>query len=109
MITQEKIIEALKVADFSWFTTPLVGELSRYVVAFTHNENVSHSKLEEQANLYAKQFENINIWGWEDIKTWITYIDISTSFDNLDIALSIAKQYNQIAIWDNLEFKEIRL
>jgi hypothetical protein len=40
---------------------PLVGNLKRYIVAFTHNENVSHSILEEQANLYAQKYSNINI------------------------------------------------
>jgi hypothetical protein len=61
MITQDKIINALKVADFSGFTAPLVGDLKRYIVAFTHNENVSHSILEAQANSFAKFYSNINI------------------------------------------------
>jgi hypothetical protein len=46
---------------------------------------------------------------WTDTDTGKVWLDKSRYFDNLDTALFWAKQWNQIAIWDNANQKEIRL
>lgn len=106
-----KILKALQNSNPNGFTTPLTGTLARYVVAYTHNEpDISVEELTQQATTWnVLNFENINIWGWQDTETWKRYIDISTSFDNLEQAKYFAGVWSQIAIWDNVEQKEIRI
>lgn len=96
--------------DLEGFTEKIIWELKRYVVAVTHNKaNVGVDKLTQQAsNLYLAH-NNVNLWGWQDLETNKIYLDISTSFKNLDDALKLAKEYNQIAIFDLHTFEEIRV
>lgn len=111
---KEKIIEALHNAELTGFTIPLQGELKRFVVANTHNiprenEGISYTLLNNQANTLSLAYTNINVGWWLDDETKLLYIDISTSFDNIKDAIEFAKETKQIAIWDNLELKEIRV
>lgn len=46
---------------------------------------------------------------WTDGDTDKVWLDKSRFFDNLETALFWAKQWSQIAIWDNANQKEIRL
>lgn len=46
---------------------------------------------------------------WTDKDTDKTWLDKSRYFDKLDTALFWAKQWNQLAIWDNANGMEIRL
>jgi hypothetical protein len=103
------IRQALECADKSGFTIALKWETKRYIVALTHNEwDVSIEKLEEQ--VYSNEsLDNINLGGWVDSEDNTPYVDISTSTDDLSFAETLGKFYNQIAIWDNVELKEIRL
>jgi hypothetical protein len=43
-----------------------------------------------------------------DSETGTKYLDIGTAIDNLDEAIMTAIQYGQLAIWDSVEYKEIR-
>lgn len=46
---------------------------------------------------------------WNDTDTGKVWIDQSWYFEDLDTALFWAKRWNQLAIWDNANQKEIRL
>lgn len=46
---------------------------------------------------------------WTDTDTGKVWVDKSRYFDNLDTALFWAKQWGQIAIWDNANGVEVRL
>lgn len=46
---------------------------------------------------------------WEDEKTGLLHIDISEQFYNLHAAMQVARDHNQIAIWDVVNNCEIRL
>lgn len=57
-----------------------------------------------------EDIQNGDIIGiWTDKDTDKVWLDKSRYFDNLDTALFWAIQWNQIAIWDNANNKEIRL
>ena len=105
-IELQKIIESWN-AD--WFTTSIKWKTERYVIGLTHNEdNVECEKLITQINNFSS-IENINVWGWIDTKSNIKYIDISTSTKSITKAKIIWKLFNQIAIFDLVKMKEIRL
>jgi len=115
MIFRNRIEKALDSANLEGFTTKISWDLKRYVVANTNN--TPDNKIDEsfkwlltrQAETLYLAYDNVNIWGWKDEKTGLIYIDISTSFDKLEDAIAFAKETKQIAIWDNKEFKEIRV
>jgi len=107
---KKSIKNALNTQDLTGFTSPLKGSINRYIVALTHNNaNTSIDKLNTQAMDLSYVFLNINIWGWVDSKTNELFIDISTSYASLSDAIKVAKDNNQIAIFDMVELKEIRL
>ena len=84
--------------------------MGRYIVASTHNKaNVSIDILNQQAIELAVTFKNVNVGGWTDTATGEKYIDISTSFNNLEKAIKFARTTKQIAIWDLIAEKEIRI
>lgn len=92
------------------FTTKIKGKhLRRFVVGLTMNSNPNIFTLVNQTNRFGKLFDNITVGGWLDTETNIRYIDIGTTTNDIDQAKKLGKQYGQIAIWDNLEKKEIRL
>lgn len=94
--------------DVNWFTTPVKGELKRYVIALTHNNTLSIEDIESQIKSF-HTLDNINIWGWTDQETNIKYIDVSTSTNDLGEAKLLWKIFNQIAIFDLENLEEIRL
>lgn len=47
--------------------------------------------------------------GWIDKETGKVYFDLSANFQEVEKAIQIAKENNQIAIWDLNENKEIRV
>ena len=104
--TITKILEENMNSD--WFTTPVKWELKRYIVALTDNVNPTLELLEKQIESFS-QLENINLWGWINIKDDIKYIDISTSFKHEWDARFFGTIFNQKAIFDIETFEEIRL
>lgn len=46
---------------------------------------------------------------WVDSESGKVYLDISVNYDSLDVALQVAKEENQLAIWDVKNQKEIRV
>lgn len=106
---QERIVKILQTADLAGFTTLLSWwPLKRYVVAFTHNANVSMEILAVQSLFYSQMYETITLWWRMDKQTDIVYIDVGTSTDSLQEAQALQKQYNQLCIRDSQEQCEIR-
>lgn len=68
---------------------------------------MSIDTLTAQAEILFLAYENVNIWGWQDSETE-AYLDISTSFDELEKAINFAKETKQIAIWDNINLKKLK-
>ena len=96
--------------DKTGFTSIINWVLNRYIVANTHNApDVSIEKLTQQADNLYLAYDNVNLWGWQDNETGNIYLDISTSFDSLEKAIDFARETKQIAIWDNVDFKEIKI
>ena len=105
---KEFIIQALSKASLEGFTTPIIWTPARYIVAVTNNnKGFSYSLLNKQAMELAKIRKNVNIWGWQDSKTWDVYIDVSTSFKTIKEAFDYGRNTKQIAIWDSLKNREI--
>jgi hypothetical protein len=46
---------------------------------------------------------------WTDTETGKTWVDNTHYFTELDTALEFAKRHNQLAIWDNLANREVRV
>lgn len=113
---ETKLLQALETNfNSDGFTEPLKGTLGRYIVALTDNVNPGYTLLLTQANAFS-QLDNINVGGWVDNSNlqdwndvWIKYIDISTSFNDLDEAIIFWKAFNQKAIFDIETFEEIRI
>lgn len=53
--------------------------------------------------------DNCFFGGWIDQQTRKVYFDLSANFQSIEKAIDLAKQNNQIAIWDLNENKEIRV
>lgn len=106
---QERIESILAVADLSGFTKLLSGwPLKRYVVAFTHNVNVSSELLTYQYWYYVQFYDPITLWWRVNSQANESEIDIGTSTDNLNEAKALQKQYSQKCIRDSREKIEIR-
>ena len=81
-----------------------VNTQAGYFVSITDNEyKRANSRI---VNTLKKQAKKLNlkdyfIGYWKDAKTGKHYIDLSLLIDNKDIALNIAKLFNQKAIFDN--------
>lgn len=114
MLTIKKLTEILNSNNLNGFSFAVKWELKRYIVANTHNDFVeldlvNKTKLVKQVNDNFYVFDNVTVGGWRDSKTGILYIDAGMSTDDLDYAVNVGKYNKQIAIWDNLENKEIIL
>ena len=114
MLTMEKLSTILWENNLNGFSVSVKWELKRYVVANTHNDFitldlVNKTKLVKQANDNFYVFDNVTVGGWRDSTTGILYIDAGMSTDDLTLAKAIWNYNKQIAIWDNLEWKEIIL
>lgn len=106
---QKRIEQILETADLLGFTTLLSWwPLKRYVVAFTHNANVSSDVLAVQYWFHSQFYDIITLWWRLNSQTDIAYIDIGTSTDSLEEAQRLQKQYNQMCIRDRQENCEVR-
>ena len=106
---QERIEQILKTADLTGFTVLLSWwHLKRYVVAFTHNANVSSDVLAVQYWFHSQFYGTITLWWRLNSQTDIAYIDIGTSADSLKEAQRLQKLHNQLCIRDTRENTEIR-
>ena len=74
-----------------------------YCIALTNNSNTDINTL--ISNLLKlkenfKQFKNLLIGGWGDIKTGVYYLDLSIYSKSKNKAFNIAQQFNQKAIFN---------
>lgn len=109
-IIENKIEEALLTSDLDWFTKSIKGELKRYVVWLTNNIFYWNWRIADTLVKQVESFDcldNITIWGWLNKIDNITYIDIWTTTDDLEVALALAKLFNQKAIFDLEKLEEI--
>lgn len=93
------------------FTEVIIWKKARYIVAFTNNIIRTSSDIDK---VFAQIKENssrssLTIGGWRDTATSLFYLDLGIATDNLEEALSLAKEYGQIAIFDLVDFNEIRV
>ncbi len=92
-------------------------ELENGTYLVLSSETITLAKLETKRGYWVAESEtsldNIQsgeiIGVWTDNDTGKVWLDKSRYFDKLDTALFWAKQWNQLAIWDNTYQKEIRL
>jgi hypothetical protein len=63
----------------------------------------------EEETTIEDAYQGTIIGVWNDKETGKVWVDKSKYFDNQINALFWARQFNQLAIWDNANQKEIRL
>lgn len=94
------------------FTYDITGVNRRYVVGVKtlfmgKNPSIQYNLIYDDLLNLDNNFDSLG--GWLDSETGIYYVDYSLQFDNVFDALSVARENNEIAIWDSLEDKEIKL
>jgi hypothetical protein len=104
---RDRIREALKTADLTWFTVMLHWKQHRYVVWLTDNKTWTLDLLSQQAWLFRWSFDNISIWGRTDPNTGVVYIDVGTTTDDLLEAHLLKKFYGQKCFWDTQNQEEV--
>lgn len=119
MLTIKDTAKIIQSNNLEGFSVAVKWELKRYVVANTHNEFnfwkgseiliKDIDTLTKQANENMYVWDNVTIGGWKDAESGKIYLDAGFSTDDLDYAINCGKYTKQIAIWDNLEQKEIIL
>jgi len=93
--------------NLNWFTVSISGEpLRRYVVAFTNNTQRNLILLWAQIVDAQMSYDNVTL-GWRMDRQNQLFVDIGTSTDSLEEARRLQKQYNQQAIRDTRQQKEI--
>ena len=104
---ENTIIDALEKSDLTWFTTLLQwDEIHRYVVWLTDNHTRSIELLTAQFKKFSKIYKNITIGGRTN-QAGDVIVDIWTSTDSLYTAFKLWIKYNQDAIRDNVENREV--
>lgn len=79
-----------------------------YAVSVTNNKSQNISLLIDRV-LNLNQNLHFKIGGWYDEKAKEFYLDLSIVEPSLIVAQSIAKEFNQLAVFDFANFNEIRL
>lgn len=107
MTLDRKIETVLKNADLQGFTELLIWDrLHRYVVWLIDNKEWTLNLLVAQSWSALGVFNSVTIGGWTN-PHWDILIDIGTSTDDLQLAKSLQKRFNQQCIRDTIENKEI--
>ena len=95
------------------FTYNLTGSKRRYVVGVKNlfmgkNPSLQYNLIHNDIyNLENTKYDSVG--GWLNSITGIYYVDYSIQVDDLFDALHLARQNGEIAIWDSVENKEIKL
>lgn len=77
--------------------------------SFEKNEPINSDKIVSFIASISEDSPEIFFGGWIDRKTGKVYFDASKNVSDLDAALTLARQNDQIAIWDVVKNQEIRL
>lgn len=109
MDTIRMLLEMAKLPENKGGFTHFLSEKERrYIIGFTHNEG-EEQVINSALSLPLAKYQDLTFGGWTDEKTGIQYLDFGIASDDLDFSLKLGKTFGQLAIWDNLEMKEIRL
>lgn len=106
---KERITSTLSEAKLDGFTQLLYWKgLHRYIVGMTNNHTRTIDLLYAQAMNAVKLHHHATL-GCRKTPGWTRMIDIGTSTDDLSEAMWLWQVYNQQAIWDFDENKEIKV
>lgn len=94
------------------FSHSINDNSKRYIVGSKNlfmgkNPSLQYNLIYEDILELDKSFDVVG--GWTDRKTNVYYVDYSKTFEDVFEALNVARQNNQIAIYDTLENKTIKL
>lgn len=94
------------------FEQPKTGYLVSVLDGLVY-ENISSVNVHELSGFIKDNLNKCSLnaffGGWKDQTTNKVYFDLSKNVSDLNEALQIAKEKNQLAIWDLNENKEIRV
>ena len=110
MTKQQNIINKINAKQD--FTINLKENTKRYIVGVKNlftgsNPSTQYETIYKDIMNREEKFDSVG--GWLDKDSMIYFVDYSMQINNLSDALELAKQHNELAIWDSLENKEIRL
>jgi len=109
MTKQQNIINKINAKQD--FTINLTENAKRYIVGVKNlfsgsNPSTQYDNIYKDIMNPDKDFDSVG--GWLDKDSMIYFVDYSMQLNNLSDALELAKQHNELAIWDSIENKEIR-
>ena len=109
MTKQQNIINKINAKQD--FTVNLTDQSKRYIVGVKNlfsgsNPSTQYDNIYKDIMNPDQKFDSVG--GWLDKDSMIYFVDYSMQLNNLSDALELAKQHNELAIWDSLENKEIR-
>ena len=110
MTKQQNIINKINAKQD--FTVNLTNQSKRYIVGVKNlftgsNPSTQYETIYKDIMNPEAKFDSVG--GWLDKDSMIYFVDYSMQLDNLSDALQLAKENNELAIWDSLDNKEIRL
>ena len=95
------------------FTYNLSNSKNRYIVSFKNLYTGKNPSLDFNLITKVDKFINSKMYdslgGWLNKETNLYYLDANLHFSDISIALKVAKNNNQIAIFDNLKKETIYL
>lgn len=97
-------------------TINLTDNRGRYVIGgigtheFPREFALTTPSIDNAARQLTYKRESADTLGsWLDTNTGLIWLDYGTREDDLQVALSLASARNELAIWDDLDKREIRL
>ena len=111
MLLKDKLIQLSKIFNEGFTVNINNGIISQfnkkagYVVSYKTLLTINNDKVTIINNIPNKAI----LGGWRDKDTDTYYIEVNKVFNSLNLALNKAKQYNQKAIWDISNNKEIEV
>jgi len=95
------------------FTYNLSNSKNRYIVSYKNLYTGKNPSLDFNLITKVDKFINSKMYdslgGWLNKETNVYYLDANLHFSDISIALKVAKNNNQIAIFDNLKKETIYL
>lgn len=97
-------ISIFKNAEASYNHIPTIGQLADYVL---NNYHLLYNTQEGQRLYPQKMFHDVCLGGWMDDETGVYYLDCSIVVPTLEKALQLARENEQLAIFDLSKFQTI--
>ena len=94
------------------FTYSITGVNKRYVIGVKtlfmgKNPSLQYNLIYDDIYNLDNRFDSVG--GWLDTETGIYYVDYSVQMDDLFDAMQLARENNELAIYDTVENTEIKL